>query len=73
MAWPKVWPKFRIARRSRSRSSLRDHDGLYLARPADRILQRLGIPRQQLVNVAVQPIEQQRIPDAAVLDHLGEA
>ena len=51
----------------------RNHDGFYLARPADGILQRLGIPRQQLDNVAVKPIEQQRIPDAAVLDHLGEA
>ena len=73
MAWPKVWPKFRMARKLCSRSSLATTVALISQDLRDRIGQRVHIARQQLGEVVVQPVEQQRVPHAAVLDHFGKS
>ena len=51
---------------------LGDHCRLDFARSRDAVSERVDVAREQLGHVVVQPVEQQRIPDAAVLDHFGE-
>src|ERR1700733_2107705 len=49
-----------------------DYGRLDLARPENRIGERLFVPRQKLLEVRVQPVDEQWVPDAPVLDDLRE-
>ena len=71
MAWPKVWPRFRMARRPDSRSSCH-HLRLQLAGAADGVGHGVRIQRAQLGRVQFTPGPEFRVQDQAVLDHLGQ-
>ena len=68
-----MWPRLSIARRPCSRSSSADDRGLDLAAAADRVGERGGVERAELAYGALEPREELRVDDHAVLDHLREA
>ena len=62
------------ARRPCSRSSWPTTAALISQERANGVRQRRGVAREQAAATwRLQPLEQRRVPDAAVLDHLGEA
>ncbi len=72
-AWPKVWPRLSRARRPCLALVLGDDLGLHLHRAADGVRQRRGVAGQHARAVGLQPGEERRIAQQAVLDDLGVA
>ena len=73
MAWAKVWPKLSSARSPRSNGSRSTIAALCAQLRAIASASAVSSRREQRRRIGVEPVQERRIDDRAVLDHLREA